>query len=249
MGQGKYKWFHTDLYSYFLFDETKPGTVPGLNRSLSTPGFRVFKQPSRGEFDYEAETIWQVGRSALVEGGPRLKTFAYMQAIQVGYTFDLPWQPQLLIRYLYASGDRDPNDNRNGRFNLLFGPTTFELNPAGIFEVFNRSNISSPGWRLTIQPTDLIRVSFQHRVFWLVQSRDQWINTGLQDPTGRAGNFLGHFLEARGRWVLSSNVWLEPGWCYLAKGSFTSNLLAQGVAGTPTDNNSSYFYFQMGSNF
>jgi hypothetical protein len=249
LGQRGIKWAHTDLYTFFLEDEIKPGAVPGLKRSLIMPGFRLFKDPARGEVDYEAETIWQMGRAALSQGGPQLEKFAYFQHIQIGYTFDHPWRPQLLIRYDYASGDRDPNDNKDGRFDTLYGPVNFELNPTGIFEVFARSNISSPAWRLAVEPTSLMRLSFQHRVFWLAQSRDQWINTGLQDTTGRAGNFLGHFLEARGRWLLSPNFSLEPGWCYLAKGSFVSNLLAAGAPGTPNDKNANYVYVQAVLNF
>ncbi|MBM4121435.1 MAG: hypothetical protein FJ249_02420 [Nitrospira sp.] len=249
LGQRGIKWAHTDLYVYFLEDETKPGAVPGLQRSLVNPGFRLFKEPARGEFDYEAETVWQVGRAALTQGGTRLKKFAHFQHIQIGYTFNLPWKPQLLIRYDYASGDHDPNDNKDGRFDTLYGPVNFELNPTGIFEVFARSNISSPAWRLAVEPTRMMRFTFQHRMFWLAQSRDEWVNTGLQDSTGGAGNFLGHFFEARGRWLLSSNFSLEPGWCYLAKGSFVSNLLAAGAPGTPTDQNSNYAYVQAVLNF
>ncbi|TAJ25212.1 MAG: hypothetical protein EPO64_08500 [Nitrospirae bacterium] len=249
LGQRGLKWAHTDLYLYFLEDEVKPGAVPGLQRSLLTPGFRLFKEPATGEVDYEVETVWQVGRAALVQGGPQLQKFAYFQHVQMGYTFDLPWKPQLLIRYDYASGNHDPNGNKDGRFDTLYGPTNFELNPTGAFEVFARSNISSPAWRLAVDPSRMVRVTFQHRVFWLAQSQDQWINTGLQDPTGRAGNFLGHFFEARGRWLLSSNFSLEPGWCYLAKGSFISNLLAAGAPGTPNDKNANYVYVQGVLNF
>lgn len=249
LGQRGLRWAHTDLYLYFLEDELKPGAVPGLQRSLLMPGFRLFKEAAPGEFDYEGETIWQMGRAALTQGGPQMDKFAHFQHIQIGYTFNAPWKPQLLIRYDYASGNRDPNGKTDGRFDTLYGPVNFELNPTGIFEVFARSNISSPAWRLAVEPTELSRITFQHRLFWLAQSRDQWINTGLQDQTGRAGNFLGHFFEARGRWLLSSNFSLEPGWCYLAKGSFISNLLAAGAPGTPNDKNATYTYIQAVMNF
>jgi hypothetical protein len=249
LGERQFKWFQSDLYVYVIEDEDRPGAVPGLKRSLRVPGFRVFKDPAMGEFDYEGETIWQVGQSALAPGGAALPTFAYFEHIQAGYTFNLPWSPNLILKYSYASGNRDPNGNEIGRFNPLFGVTTFELDPAGIFQVFTRSNISSPGWKLIMQPSDSVRVSFQHRMFWLAQSRDQWVNTGLQDPTGRAGNFLGHFLEWRGRWFASSNMTLESGWCYLIKGSFTSNLLAAGAPGTPNDKNATYVYVQLALDF
>jgi len=249
LAQRAVTWAHTDLYVYVIEDDTRSGSVPGLKRSLSTPGFRMYKEPAKGEWDYEAETIWQVGKSAVTPNSPAHSTLAHLQHLQIGYTFDLPWRPNLLLRYDYVSGTRDPNGNTNGRFDTLFGPTNFEFTPAGIFEPFSRSNISSPAWKLTLQPTDVMRVSFQHRIFWLAQSRDQWVNTGLQDSTGRAGNFLGHFFDARGRWYLSSNLSLESGWCYLVKGDYTSNLLAAGAPGTPTDRNANYVYVQTVLNF
>jgi len=45
------KWAHTDLYTFFVEDEIKPGAIPGLQRSLIVPGLRIFKDPTRGEFD------------------------------------------------------------------------------------------------------------------------------------------------------------------------------------------------------
>ena len=48
--------------------------------------------------------------------------------------------------YDYASGDSNPNDNKNGRFNTLFGIENFQFTHSGIRSLFKRSNISSPGY-------------------------------------------------------------------------------------------------------
>jgi hypothetical protein len=46
-------------------------------------------------------------------------------------------------------------------------------------------------------------------------------------------------------WNVGPNLLLEGGWLYLIKGSYYSNLLNQGVAGSPTDKNTDYVFLSM----
>ena len=50
------------------------------------------------------------------------------------------------------------------------------------------------------------------------------MGSGLQDPTGRAGNYLGSELDLRLAWTVGPNLLFEGGWVYLVKGSYYSNL-------------------------
>ena len=113
------------------------------------PRFRLFKPEAKATFDYEIESAYQFGRSALRPGSPPLTTFAYFQHAEVGYTFDHSWTPSIRFKYDYASGDSDPNDNKNGRFNTLFGVGNTDLTHSGIWGLFKRSNLSSPGYVLS----------------------------------------------------------------------------------------------------
>jgi hypothetical protein len=79
----------------------------------------------------------------------------------------------------------------------------------------------------------------------LAQSKDEFVGTGLQDPTGRAGNYLGSELDLRLSWTVSSNLLFEGGWVYLVKGSYYSNLLKEAVAGAPNDKNTDYVFLSM----
>jgi hypothetical protein len=47
--------------------------------------------------------------------------------------------------YDYASGNSDPNNNKNGRFNPLFGTQNFPFSFTGIWSLFKLANISFPG--------------------------------------------------------------------------------------------------------
>jgi len=257
-GYYRIPWLHTEAYGFVLDENLQvkgstgirdEPTTSGARAPLNTVGGRIFRPPHPGAWHYDVESVWQWGRSALVTGGPLLDTFAFYQHAGVGYTFDMPWEPNISLLYDYASGDKDPKDGKNGRFNPLFNTGMVEYNYTSIWNPFQRSNAQGPAYQLLFTPRKDIHLLFRHRFWWLAQPRDQWIGTGLQDPTGRAGTYLGQEVQLGLNWALSSNVVFDVGVAYLVKGSYTSNLRDLGVAGTPTDRNSTYFSSALTLNF
>ena len=247
-------WFHTELYAYYISQDEQTQGTDGINQDqttqgqladLYTLGFRVFKPDAKATFDYEIESAYQFGQSALKTGSPVLNTFAYFQHAEIGYTFALPWTPSIRFKYDYASGDSDPNDNKNGRFNPLFGTQNFPFTYTGIWSLFKRANISSPGYVVSVEPLKDVQLFFKQRFWWLAQSKDEFSGAGLQDPTGQAGKYVGSELDLRLAWSVSQNLLLEAGWLYLIKGSYYSNLLKEGVAGAPNDKNTDYVFLSM----
>ena len=247
-------WVHTELYFYYISQNEQAQGTTGINQDQSTqgqladlytPGFRLFKPEAKGTFDYEIESAYQFGRSALKPGAPVLTTFAYFQHAEVGYTFALPWTPSIRFKYDYASGDSDPNDNKNGRFNPLFGTQNFPFTYTGIWSLVKRANISSPGYVVSAEPLKDVNFIFKQRFWWLAQSKDEFVGAGLQDSTGQAGKYVGSELDLRLAWTVSQNLLLETGWLYLIKGSYYSNLLNEGVAGAPNDKNTDYVFVSM----
>lgn len=247
-------WFHTELYVYYISQNEQVQGASGVNQEQSTqgqladlytPGFRLFKPEAKATFDYEIESAYQFGRSALRPGSPVLTTFGYLQHAEVGYTFTLPWTPSIRVKYDYASGDSDPNDNSNGRFNPLFGTQNFPFTYTGIWSLFKRANISSPGYVVSVRPREDVQVHFKQRFWWLAQSKDEFVGADLQDPTGDAGKYVGSEVDLRLAWTVSQNLLLEGGWLYLIKGSYYSNLVNQGVAGAPNDKNTDYVFVSM----
>lgn len=228
-------------------------TVPDLatrNRRLYTPGIRWFRDPTKGQLDFEIEGAYQVGTSRRSANTRDLDHAAHFEHAQIGYTFDLPWMPRFLAQYDYASGDHDPGpgDGNDERFDTLFGARRFEFGPTGIWGAFTRSNISSPGYRLIVKPREDLSAFIGHRLFWLAEARDAWIIPGIipgtppiQDTTGRSGNFIGHQIEASIAWsVIPQNLQLEAGWAHLIKGE-----IARDAATAPPDkSDSNYFYVQ-----
>lgn len=209
-----------------------------LNRILVTPGFRIARQPRPGRIDFEIETAAQLGTSRqtlLAEDEEDLQHRAFFQHASVGYTWRVPAKPRISIAYDFASGDGDPNDKVNGRFDPLFGARRFEFGPTGIYGAFARSNIHSPGARIELKPLDNVSAFAAYRLFWLASSRDAWTTSGLRDDAGTAGSFLGQQFEARLRFdILVGNLRLETGIAHLLRGRFAREAPNANEGGAPT---------------
>lgn len=232
-----FPWFQIDAYYFGLNDQRVPnGTA---HRTYSTAGGRLYKDPEPGEPDYEIETSWQTGHRGITDH------FAHFQHLDLGYTFDLPWTPRLVFHYDYASGDHTPGDSQNAGFDTLFGARRFEFGPTGVWGPFSRTNLQSPGWRLIVTPAPNVILQVKHRVSYLAQSKDFFGNTGLRDTTGNAGTALGHDVELRAQWAVTSNLDLDVGYVHWFKGSYFNNptIIAQMPAGG--DKDSDYFYASM----
>ncbi len=227
-------WLRFDAY-YFGINDQKSSTV-SKQRSFSTFGIRLYEVPKKGRMDYEMESVWQTGEKGNIDH------FAYFNHFQAGYSFNLPWKPQFIVYYDYASGDNNANDSQNSAFDTLFGARRFEYMPTGTFGPFFRTNISTPGWRVIAVPSKGWKVQLKHRVWYLATSRGAFGSSGLQDPTGGSGNFLGHDLELRAQWKINDNLSFDAGYDHWFKGSYFDRLPAS--AGLPPggSNDTDYFY-------
>lgn len=237
-----------ELYFYQLSEDDTAST-PTKNRHLSSPGLRWYLKPKINHFDFELETVFQAGTSrgtTAVTATADLDHLSYFGHVALGYTFDTHWTPRLMLQYDYASGDEDPFDDKNGRFETLYGARRFEYGPTSIWGAFARANINTPGIRLQFKPMPGITGFIAHRAFWLAEKRDTWVGSGLRDVTGQSGSFIGQQLEARLRWrPIPGLVLLETGWAHLFKGQFAKN-----APGSPENkDDSDYFYAQTSLSF
>ena len=176
-----------ELFFFGLNENDKAGP-PTRNRDLYTPGFR-FRKPLRpGSLDYELEAALQVGDSRLVRSSnDELDHLAWFLHAEAVYFFESAWSPRVALQFDYASGDRNPRDNGNDRYDTLFGARRFEFGPSGVFGPFFRANRITPGGRFTFAPSPRVGVMTAVRGFWLAERKDAWVGTGLQDPDGDSG--------------------------------------------------------------
>ncbi|MGJ0483651.1 MAG: alginate export family protein [Methylomicrobium sp.] len=232
---------NAELYLYHL-DEGDRKRNPTSNRRYFTPGMRFYIKPEKGHFDFQTETIGQFGTvraTTAASDGKNLDHSAWYQHLDVGYTFQMPWSPRLAVEYDYASGDHDPKDNKDQRFDTLFGARRFEFGPTGIYGAFARSNINTPGVRLGFSPRPDVQAFIGHRLFWLAEDKDAWTTANLRDTTGNTSSFIGQQLELSARYDFNSSLNFETGWAHLFKGAF-----AKETAGAPNGKDIDYFYVQ-----
>lgn len=232
---------NAELYLYHL-DEGDRKRNPTNNRRYFTPGMRFYIKPDKGHFDFQSETIGQFGTVRATKNssdGEDLDHAAWYQHLDVGYTFEMPWSPRFAVEYDYASGDHDPDDNKDQRFDTLYGARRFEFGPTGIYGAFARSNINAPGVRLGFTPRPDVQAFIAHRLYWLAEDKDTWTTSGLRDKTSDTSPFIGQQLELSARWDLNSSLNFETGWAHLFKGAF-----AKETADAPDSQDVDYFYVQ-----
>ncbi len=194
----------SDIYLYHL-DEGDSQRNQTRNRRYFTPGMRFYLKPKKGQFDFQTETITQFG-TVRSSNGINQDHEAWYQHLDVGYTFDIPWSPRLALEYDYA------NDNKDQRFDTLYGARRFEFGPTGMYGAFARSNINTPGVRVTAAPRDDVQLGLSHRFYWLAEDKDSWITANLRDTSGRTDNYIGQQLETTARWDFNSSLNFETDW-------------------------------------
>ncbi|MBW2289670.1 MAG: alginate export family protein [Deltaproteobacteria bacterium] len=234
-----------ELFVYGLH-ESDTNARPTRNRRLYTPGWRILRKPAPGRFDYQYEGAIQIGKSRWTPLSSRdLDHFAHFQHVEAGYTFDVPWSPRVALQYDYASGDEDPDDDDNQRFTTLFGARRFDFGPTGIYGPFARANLNTSGIRVQLKPHPRVTSFLAYRAYWLASKTDAWTTTGVRDPTGNSGSFIGSQIELRVRFQpLPGNLRLEAGYAHLFAGRFIKD-----APNATHRGDSNYVYTQATLNF
>jgi hypothetical protein len=213
----------------YLLDHDSDTSDASSDADLVSLGTRAYSAARPSHWNYEIELIAQTGKSgAGVDGVARLdlRHDARFAHVEVGYTFDRAWSPNITLQYDRASGDEDPRDDRNERFNTLFGDRRFDFGPTGIFGPFQRSNLETPGVRATIAPNTRWQGMLSLRKMRLASSTDEWVGTGLRDPSGSAGRSLGTQLEASVAWAaIPDRLSLDVGFAAVNLGRFARETL------------------------
>jgi hypothetical protein len=231
-----------EIYIFGLHEDDGPNFAT-RNRDLYTPGFRLYRSPQKGKFDFELESVFQFGTSRATTSANDTKDLnhiAFFDHVESGYTFNAKWSPRFYLEYDYACGDGSPNDGTNEGFDKLFGPNVADFGPTSIYTAFTRSNLSSPGIRLQVQPDKNLKAYFSYRAFWLASATDKWSGSSrLRDTTGNSGTFLGHQLLLRSQWQAHPNIKIAGGIAYRIDGDFQYT-----APNSPMEGNTAYSYAQ-----
>ena len=164
--------------TYLLdYDVDPPSGNLAVAAHWTAAGARAYRVPKpTGGWGYEAEAVWEWGRAGGTLNGvtrSNLEQNAYLVHLETSFAFDARMRPTLLLRYDYASGDKDPNDTTIERFNSLFGARSFDFGPTNIYGPISRSNINTPSLRLNLAPKARWQSTLAYRWVFLAQARDQ----------------------------------------------------------------------------
>lgn len=215
---------------------------------LFTTGARLYRAAEPERLNYELEVVVQRGSSGGEAAGVErtdLAHRAHFVHFEVGYEFAARGSPNVVFQYDLATGDEDPNDARNERFDTLFGDRSFEYGPTGLYGAINRANLRSPGVRVTFRPHPRLRSVVAYRRVRLDEPRDEWAGSDHRDASGASGGSVGRHLEASVTWnAIEDRLQIDAGVARLAAGSFLAR-----VAGTEFNGSPRYFYLSATTSF
>ncbi len=199
-----------------------------LDREIHMPGFRAYGKVGN-LFDYDISYNHQLGYNG------NLQQNAQGYTIEAGKTFDHPWKPRLMGFYGYASGDRNPNDGEDNRFDRFFGfARPWSADHYVIYE-----NLKAPKIRFDLQPMQKLGFELTYAWYFLASKRDRMfdilngnISNTVQDPgfnrdrTGQSGDFAGHSFEGRIRYQVTPKVNTVLGYTHFTAEDFVKNRIA-----------------------
>lgn len=236
------------LEAYVFDADAASANDPALSFDLVTLGARAYRAPQASQWNYEVEAVLQDGESGGTVGGVArsdLDHSASFLHFEIGYQFDAPGSPNLMFQYDRATGDEDPTDAKIDRFNTLYGARRFDFGPTGIYGIVARSNIDSPGVRLTFRPGPKWQGMLAYRSLRLEAARDGWLGSGWRDTSGAAGSSIGRHLEGSFTWTaIPDRLSFETGFANLWAARFAEQTAGAAFRGDPQ-----YFYAALTTTF
>lgn len=204
---------------YFLSLDTNPRSKTTLGGALTDSVVHTLGARYAGDWEhvlFELEGMYQFGDFA------KQDISAGAVAAGVGYHFAaLPMNPQMWLRYDYASGDEDPTDGTHNTFNQLFPFGHYYL---GWLDRVGRQNIHDFNVQLALYPQPWFTTIIQYHKFWLANDKDALYNAAgaatRRDSTGKSGDDVGDELDLRFNAHLSRHQDVLFGYSKLWSGDF-----------------------------
>ncbi len=185
---------------------------------VHSPGLRAYGRLGDSGFDFDVAGVRQFGHNGALD------VSAWALTGELGYRFDLPWAPRCSVFYGQASGDADPNDGADNRFERFFGfGRPWSANDYIVFE-----NIRAPKLRLELTPHEKLRFDTGYSWYWLDSATDRYAVDRLRDETGGSGRFLGHEFDFRFLWQPTPKLGIILGYAHFIPGEFVRQQIRPG---------------------
>ncbi len=227
-----------------LIDE---GYKRQIDRDIHTGGLRAFGIVGKTGWDWDAQYIQQWGDQQRINKDRSItkeKQDAYAYNAELGYTFKNPWKTRLSAFYGVASGDRDPANKSNERFERLFG----FARPWSNDDYIQMENIEATKVHAEFEPPQFfiekLKVDVGYNWYRLRSNTDRWngINgSDLRDKEGNSGKDIGQEFDVRLRFPVNDYIATNIGYAHFWAGDFTKRTLND----PERKNTSNFLYVEM----
>jgi len=211
-------------------------------REIHATGLRCYGWVDDTGFNYDVTSVYQFGK----ERNQVHNAFSFTS--EVGYQLKKhKWKPRLSLFFGYVSGDKNPNDNENNRFERFFG----FARPWSSDDYVVMENIVTPKVKLELEPFKGVKVDGGYSFYWLASEKDRFNNllagsSFNRDATGKSGNNLGHGLDTRVRFKITPFIDANVGYTHFVMGDFVRN--AQLKANGESASTSNFTYIELSFN-
>lgn len=211
-------------------------------RDIHSPGIRAYGVLPNTPIDFDLGVIYQFGR----DNGRKKSAWSYL--LEFGYSFPQhAWKPRLSAFYGFVSGDRDPNDQTDNRFERFFG----FARPWSPDDYLVMENVKAPKLVFEFSPHRDISIDGGYSWFWLASDTDRFnnlfnisvSNPNNRDLTGNSGDFIGQSVNARVNYKLAPLIDTTIGYSHFMNGEFVKN--RQLAALGESKNSSNFFYVEV----
>lgn len=192
-------------------------TEQGLaaRRSTKTIAFRVAR-PAKDRLDYEAHLLRQYGTIGNDAMG------AYAMNFDLGYTWpQTKFKPRVFADYAFASGDKNPHDNRIGTFDQIY-PSNHGL--YGIVDLFGWQNLRDEKFGASFVPVKKLKIASTFHNLNLASATDALYNgvgnAVVRNAAGQDGRHIGEEWEMTGDYQLRRYLVTGLGYGHLFPGEF-----------------------------
>jgi hypothetical protein len=182
----------------------------GVDRNIQTAGLRSYGLIQKTPLDYDLDYVSQWGE----DGNAKQDAKAYN--LELGYSPIMNWAPRFSTHYGYASGDVNPNDKKQQRFEKLFGFSR----PWSNNDYIQMENIRATKLRVEIEPIQTLKIDFGYSWYQLASATDRWAAANLRDKKGLSGKNIGEEFDIRARYPITSKIATQVGYAYFMGGNF-----------------------------
>lgn len=142
---------------------------------------------------------------------------------QLSYKLNTSCKPQILLTYIYGSGDDNPQDNKKQSFDGIFSGADTDLYSWMNFAFWK--NIHQYRADLVLNPTKNISFLSEYHAYFLDKSNDAWYSPGKAmriEKQGQSSRFIGQELDITVSTEFFQRIRFLAGYCFFIPGEFVN---------------------------